>query len=539
MALDNQVIYELLLKDGFSAPLENAEHKAKGFHESVMHIIEALGIMELAHKAFEFIGESLKEFEAHQVAVASLTQMYKNNSDSVGMNVAELKELAEQQQKLTGIHSEEIMTAEQRLMKFKQIRVSYEELIPVVDDFAKATGVDAAEAANTLGRALENPERAARLMMQAGMSPGQQEMYKTISKTGDAAKAQSFLIEALGEKYKGVAKAMFDANPSAQIEIQMKELKETFGEVEEKIMLALMPAIKSLFEFVQESIAWVKEHKEQIKEWATYIGILTAGFVAYKTVLFLTKEGEAGYIAIMAVKNTLMMAYEALLYATASGMGVMEVAQLALNAAMDANPIGAIILVVTALTAALYGLIQSYKEANDLMLGKNEAHKGLEDETKSVNALADRYVKLGYEKHKAMAMAVDFEKKELTRQAAELGAQIDRETDADKKLFLSTKMLNIGGQMSALADKQKLIDSYAGQTGSGKFGSTDHSASAMTPKSDKVAGQSHVTINVTIQKMTGIDKFVATSVKGAEKAGENVEKMLLAAINQFQASVDS
>ena len=47
--------YTIKLNDLFSKPLQDATEHAKGFHSGVMEIIEALGIMELAHEAFDFL----------------------------------------------------------------------------------------------------------------------------------------------------------------------------------------------------------------------------------------------------------------------------------------------------------------------------------------------------------------------------------------------------------------------------------------------------------------------------------------------------
>lgn len=531
--MSDKVEYELHLKDNFSQPLDEAREHAQGFHESVMHIVEALGLIEAAHEAFDFLKESLSEYEDHAVAVAGLTQMYKNNSDAVGINLEKMKELAEQQQRLAGTDAEDVLRAEQTLLKFREIRIGYEELIPVIGDFAAATGTDAADAANTLGRALENPERAMRLLMQAGVSPQQIQSIQNLQQMGHVAQAQQEIFDVLKQKYQGVAQAMYEANPSAQLHIQMKELKESFGEIEEQLLQKLMPALTAVFEYIHHTIDYLKEHKEAVKEVITVVGILVAGFIAYKTVLIAVNLWEGITAASMLSKNVVMVAVRATSMALAEGMGLLEAAQWGLNFAMDANPIGAVIMALTALVAELYVVIKAYNEANAIINGDNQRSEGFKTESASVVALADRYVKLGLAKEEAMKKAIAFEKNTLFEDAQRLQKLIDSTDDVDKRMALQRKMLNISGQLAALSDQQGLINSYTKTSG------VKPSNHDLPPKSDKVAGTSHVTINVTIQKMTGIDKFISTTTKGAQAAGENVVQMLLAAVNQFQAEVET
>lgn len=509
---DNKVEYDLLLKDGFSGPLKDAEHAAHGFHESVMHIVEALGLVELAHEAFDFLKESLAEFEAHKVAVASLTAMYNNNTDSVGMNVKQLSELAEETQKMTGIHSEEIMKAEQRLMKFKQIKISYEELMPVIADFAKATGQDASEAANSLGRALENPERAARLLMQAGVSPEQQEMYKTLSKTGDAAKAQGYLVEILGDKYKGVAKAMFEANPAEQMAIQMKDVKESIGELEDKLLQALMPALKATFGYIKQAIEWVKEHKEGLKEVAVVVGIVGGAFLAYKAIMIATQIPTA----------------------------IMTAAQWALNVALNANPIGIIIAAITAFGVAIY---EAWQHCETFRAAVNFVWQSLKH-------IWDVMVEIGKKLHIMEALKTMWEGIKVVFEAIGNALRwiydhtIKPTVDAISWAWGKVKdLLGIKSKVEVATTETTKVEGVTSPVealeGSGKWGVDEKGSQAMKPKSEAVKGQSHITINMTIQKMTGIEKLVTQTIKdGADAASDVMLKMLLGTVNQFSASAD-
>lgn len=524
------VEYELNLKDNFSKPLEDAKHSAEGFHESVLHIVEALGLVEAAHEAFDFLKESLSEFDRHQVVLAGLTQMYNNNSESVSVNISELKELAEAQEKLTGVRSEDTMQAEQNLLKFREIRISYEELIPVISDFAKATGDTAAGAAQMLGRSLENPEHAMRLLIQAGVSPMAIQTIENLQKMGHVAQAQQHIFDAIKEKYQGVAKAMFDASPAEQMAIKVKELKEDFGQMEESIVRRLMPAINTFFDYLHETIAFLRQHKEAIKEIITVVEILTAGFIVYKIVLISIAIWEGKTAVQMAIKNTVMLLSEAYAMALAEGYSALSAAQWALNVAMDANPIGAVIVALTALTVVVY---EAYKHWDQL---KESFTTGMEHFKFLAFVIYDSVV---YPIETAIYTVKMFWD-ELTGNSA--AVSVDRFNIYLLQVKSAVDRLNYYKSLLKIQNQNDNFFSAHAENKEGKEGKTGKAglpADIMVPKSQAVAGTSHVTINVTIQKMTGIEHFVSTTVKGAQAAGENIEKMMIAAINQFQASVDT
>src|ERR1017187_9993229 len=118
---NTDVKYTLVLEgiDRLEAGMKSAKTHADGLHESMGHLKSMVGELVVAYAGFEVMKESLNEFEKHKVAVAELTTMYQNNSNATKETLEGLTELAEKQQHLTGIHSEETMAAEQNLLKYK------------------------------------------------------------------------------------------------------------------------------------------------------------------------------------------------------------------------------------------------------------------------------------------------------------------------------------------------------------------------------------------------------------------------------------
>lgn len=536
MSVDNtDVKYTLILEgiDRLESGMKNAKHHTDALGESMGHlkgmVLEVVG----AYMGFEVLKESLGEWEKHKVAVAELSQMYANNSDHIKMNVDELKELAEQTQHLTGIHSEEAMAAETNLMKYKDLKISYEELIPLAADMGmKLGGIESAS--NMLGRALENPQKAMRLLVQAGVSPAQQKMYENLAKTGHAAQAQAYLIDLLKEKYQGLAKAAFDADPTAQLAEGFKQVKESIGELIEKGLIKIMPYLKSFMNGIIDVVHWIEKHKALIKDLIIVFGTLATAYIVYNGILKISTLITEGYAFVNGI--TLV-----------SALTDATMAQLALDAAMDANPIGIVILAVAALSAALIILYNNYKsieELHETQIQKN-INNGLKDETEQLEIMSkalqkNSHISKDMADQKAIAMerqnlldeesALIMEKKASIEKAGGLENWLNADDDSSigkAKSVLDLREASITGRQKALVK--------------GDTGKKGKDANPLVPESnsDKVSGTKQVIINVSINKLVETIKIEAQNIKdGVNSAGSDVARALLDAVNQFSASTD-
>ncbi len=107
------------------------------------------------------------------------------------------------------------------------------------------------------------------------------------------------------------------------------------------------PAISS----VRSLVGWFERHKTVTTALAYAVGTAAAALVLYKAALIAT----AGWQRVIAAAKFVQY-----WIALAKAEGIMTTAQFALNLAMSANPIGAIVLGVAALTA---GLIYAYRHS--------------------------------------------------------------------------------------------------------------------------------------------------------------------------------
>ena len=368
-----------------------------------------------------------------------------------------------------------------------------------------------------------------RLLVQAGVSPQQQKMYENLAKTGHAAQAQAYLIDLLKEKYQGLAKAAFDADPTAQLAEGFKQVKESIGEFLEKGLIAIMPYLKSLMEGIKELFGFLQNHTTLLKT----IGILITGIgvaMAYSKI------------------QAFFLGNELLVYAAKQGIvtgatTLWTEAQVALNLAMEANPIGAIIIAITALVGVIY---MAKKAADELKASfKKSADESLSSATKALNAERDILKeKMKFSEKEAEAMALATQKKialkeyesaylaalEVKNKTNWYGAPTDELIEAQKRA------------VSALSTYQNLSKYNASQTlFKDTKKTTEEKENPLTIKSnsDKVSGTKQVIINVQINKLVETIKIEAQNIKdGVNSAGSDVARALLDAVNQFSASTD-
>lgn len=499
---DQEVKYKLILDgiDRLEAGMKSAKSHGDALTDTMHHlksmVLEVVG----AYAGFEVLKESLVDWEHHRVAVAELSQMYSNNSGNIKENLDQLKELAEQQEKLTGIHSENTMAAEQNLLKYKDLKVSYEELIPLSGDLATGLKTDIADAANLLGRALENPLRAARLLMQTGASPEQQKHFKNLEAQGQAAKAQAYLVDILKDKYKDLAKTAFDNDPTAQLAIGFKEVKESIGELIEKGLIVLMPYIKDVFEAVKGFVSFLQNHKSYIVDFGIALTTVAVAMTAFKIASYGSAVASGINTAAIFLEMVATDGLTAAFYAAGIGATAMW---------------GAVTLGLSLVIPAIYELqlhFEGFKEflwgigyaAKQIFSGIGDAVLAVFDPANAVSHLKDMMDRFG-------DITSAFRRGQMDAHTAFVNDQ----TAASKE--------KREGSPSPIYNKIKKTDNI----------------NNISNQADKVTGTKQVIINVSINKLVEMIKIEAKNIKeGANTAASDVAKAMLGAVDQFSASTD-
>lgn len=322
-------------------------------------------------------------------------------------------------------------------------------------------------------------------------------------------------------------KTFSGAIPTAveSLQARMTEMSNKFIEFKLVLGEALMPVINMFISTMTtvgnvliSTIKWMKENSDMVKSFAqglAFAGTVYLTFITYqKLSLWYTGLSTAAIVA-----NTLVT----------EGW---RAAVLALNIAMEANPIGLVIVALGALAIAIMVVYNWNEKLKGQYSGsmKESINQGLEDEKKRINELVGSYEKLGNSKKEAQKIVVALEKSGLEATIKTLEQNVGKGNEFEN--FENQKRLSTAkAQLGLITNKETL----AGVLSGGNKGA----ASIAVDQSSKVTGTKQVTINVSINKLVELIKIEAKNIKeGANTASSDVAKALLGAVNQFSASAD-
>lgn len=227
-------------EDNFSGVLGN--------FGSIMTGIESA--VNLAGQAFEFakdvIGDFVNSASDSEIAVTKLEAVIASSGNAAGVTSEELQGLATNMMNLTGTSDEAQIAAETMLLRFENINEDiFPQTLLLANDLSAALGIDLTTAAQTVGKALDDPEQGiGRLNMQFKLfNDTEMENIKTMAAHGDVAGAQALIMERLTEKIGGTAEALGET-----FQGRLNIAKEKFDNLKETIGGAFLPVLTDLME---------------------------------------------------------------------------------------------------------------------------------------------------------------------------------------------------------------------------------------------------------------------------------------------------
>lgn len=362
---------------------------------------------------------------------------------------------------------------------------------------------------------------------------------KPIEKVKEMKVSYELLTEALakahdaGGIYEGGLEKM-----AANTSVQISNLGDAMDQLKVKMFDDLKPAIdwfiatgKDMIAGLRDGWDWMVEHKDEIKAVGVAMGIVAGGMFATATYTTLA--------------NGAFLLFSAYATASAAAEGELTIAQWALNAAMEANPVGLVVAGIAALGAILYyaweksetfrngvtALWYAVKTYVGLMV---DAFMGLWDmmagivtfDTDQVQRGFDKYTDVvlnGYKKVGAAAVegynegakqaATDLLNKQNEEYRLNAGMVGPQGPDGGSNTF---SMLNYKNDINK-ANKKK---------------DTAPTAPSEATSANKASGTKSVTMTIHINKL--IDKFEINTNKITESYGkitEHVANALLQAAN--------
>jgi phage-related protein len=253
-------------------------------------------------------------------ATARLDNVFKQMGDTTGEASKAAQDYASELSAQTAIEDEAIMSAQAMLATFGKVSDETARNAGVFDrataaaaDLA-ATGFGSLEGnAVQLGKALQDPVKGITALAKSGVTftDAQKAMIKSMVESGDHLGAQQLVLAAIEKQVKGTAAATAS---------ESEKMATSFGEVQESLGTALLPALNELAPILAKVAKFIADNSSVI---VPLVGVVLGLAAAIKVITF---------------------------------------AQLAWNVAVSANPLGLIVLGIAALVVAIVLLVKHWDQ---------------------------------------------------------------------------------------------------------------------------------------------------------------------------------
>lgn len=353
---DNTVEYKIKLKgegadsvdklkhlvEGLGGSIEQAKNSSEGLKTSLLNFNQAVGAIQNVAAAFSQVSSAVSgmtQFYAAQVeAETKLQIVMRNTMDATDDEVQSIKDLCSAQQELGVIGDEVQLAGVQELATYASKKSSLETLIPVMNDMIaqqygfNATQESAVNIATMMGKVFAGQTSA---LSRYGYTFS--EAQEQILKFGTEEEKAATLAEVVRQSVGGVNAELAKTDSG-----RMVQLNNTIGDMKEQVGQLILP-----FES------------------------------------FLTQAAEMG----MAASGIIQLAQA--INATGIATKAWTAAQWLLNAALDANPIGIIVMALGALAGAL---IYAYNHSEDFRRIVNLLWEAFKDFTMLLSGIVRKWL---------------------------------------------------------------------------------------------------------------------------------------------------
>jgi len=402
------------------------------------------------------ISDMISKASAGEQKLAQMDAVLKSTGGAAGMTKDELLKLADAQGKLTTFSKGANMETENLLLTFTSIGKNvFPDALKTVNDMSQALGQDTKSSAVQLGKALQDPIKGITALSRVGVNftAGQKEAIAAMVKHGDVAGAQKVILAELAKEFGGSAEAAGKtfAGQMTIAKNQVSGLGSTIGSALLPTLTGLiktvndnMPKIKqvitdvvtlvtakfkewitiigqianelfpkfsgstddvknktvslsSVLDIVTKALTFVRDNIEFVRGSLVTLGVV---WLAHEAYIIANNIVLLAHNVVQAVKMAQDKAETVYLWllitadkARAVATKASAVAQWALNAAMNANPIGIIIVLIVALVAGFVLLWNKNKTFHDFIVNSWVVIKRVVSE--SITAIVEFFQRLG------------------------------------------------------------------------------------------------------------------------------------------------
>lgn len=240
-----------------TAKLQGAWKKLQGVMKTPLFTAATVAGVALFGK------KAVEAFAQAEQSQLRLVEAYRKFDAVQDVPIQAIRDLASELQSLTGTDDDALAAAAGTLARFNLTGAAVQRLLPLVNDFAIATGRDVVDASTSVGRAMLGNARALK------------ELGINFKSTGDTGKDFEVILAALEDKVGGTGKAFGETAQGG-----LTRAQAAFGDLQEEIGGTLVPALTALLRVVEPAAKFFSGLPGPIKGVAIAIGVLSAAALA-------------------------------------------------------------------------------------------------------------------------------------------------------------------------------------------------------------------------------------------------------------------
>lgn len=221
------------------------------FVDSFKKLATGIGAIYAGSKLISFFKSSIEASNEADKAQAQLGAVLASTGEIAGVTAEKAIELSKAFQKQTTFGDEAILSAENMLLTFTNIKDNiFPEATKTVLDMSVALGQDTKNSAIQLGKALNDPILGVTALRKVGVNftEQQQDQIKVLVESGRTLEAQKIILKELGTEFGGSASAQAETFAG-----KIAQMKENVGDLKEEIGKGLQASLIGLVESLQTS----------------------------------------------------------------------------------------------------------------------------------------------------------------------------------------------------------------------------------------------------------------------------------------------
>lgn len=312
-----------------------------------------------------FLGRSAQLWDKQANAIAQVEAGLKSTGNTAGFSSKQLQDMASNLQNLTTFGDEDILKdVTANLLTFTKVAGPvFDKAQMAILNLSTRLGVDLKSASIQVGKALNDPIAGLTALRRSGIqfTTSQQDMIKSLVKSGEVVKAQEIILAELETQFGGSAEAAAKAGAGP-----IKQFQNSMGDAMELVGKSVMPTLIQLAQSLNNALQWFSSLSDETRNTALKFALFAAavgpaikiigfGMVAWsRTVLIFQTLGKSVAIVTGVMKLQTAQVAAGEIAASKMGMAVAEMrkAWMAFDTATKATTIGLIAVAIGAAVLA-------------------------------------------------------------------------------------------------------------------------------------------------------------------------------------------